>query len=533
MIELSLWYNIKDSDVYLHKGITYYSQGLYDDALGMFEMALKVDPVNVEALNYKGLSLIGLSRYDEAQKVFEDAIKLDPHNLVAHLGLGVVYLNKGKYDEALKELNKVSRKNPNSIEVHNLKGQVYYKMGKYEAAIRQYNEALKLDPKNAAIHYNKGLVYFAMGNYKKAIEEFDIAVTLEPTLFEAIRKLEEAKQKLLQQPTRPRQQKAKRQANDIDYSKWVGRKIYGYKVEGVLGEGGFGVVFLVSYGGKYYAMKIRKISYSQTTPNDLTQIALDVFQDLQTESANLINLSKKSPHLVEIFAIYIDSNKLRNVVQGNLREYTQSPPAIVMEYMEGGDIRAVVNDRTVYSSLWYKVVALIGYQIASALEVVHKEGYVHLDVKPENFFLSKKINFTTTQDILNQFINGSVIVKLGDLGAAKKIGQRVTEISPLYAPPEQFNVNSLADPKMDVFSLGASLYSLYKGVHGFNPPEIANSSYPDVVSKYYNYFNGLVNDCNMRGQNCNALERVLLWLVHPDPRQRPNMTTVKEWLSRV
>ncbi|BCU70323.1 tetratricopeptide repeat protein [Stygiolobus caldivivus] len=530
---MSLWYNIKDSDVYLHKGITYYSQGLYDDALGMFEMALKVDPANVEAHNYKGLSLIGLSRYDEAQREFEDVLKLDPQNLVAHLGLGVVLLNKGKYEEALKEFNKVSRKNPNSVEVHNLKGQAYYKMGKYESAIRQYNEALKLDPKNAAIHYNKGLVYFAMGNYRKAIEEFDIAVTLEPTLFEAIRKLEEAKLKLSQQPPKTRQHRAVKNTQDIDYSKWIGRKIYGYKIENILGEGGFGIVFLVSYSGKYYAMKVRKISYSQGISNSLTKIALDVFQDLQTESANLISLSKKSPHLVEIYAIYIDSNKLRNAIEGNMREYTQSPPAIIMEYMEGGDIRSIVNDRIVYSSLWYKVVASIGYQIASALEVVHKEGYVHLDVKPENFFLSKKVNVNTAQDLLSYFSGGSLTVKLGDLGAAKRIGQRVTEISPLYAPPEQFNPNSIADPKMDIFALGASLYSLYKGVSGFNPPEISNSTYPDVVSKYYAYFNNLVNDCNMRGQNCNTLERVLLWLVHPDPRQRPSMTTVKEWLSRV
>lgn len=62
-------------------------------------------------------------------------------------------------------------------------------------------------------------------------------------------------------------------------------------------------------------------------------------------------------------------------------------PAIVMELMTGGTAEDLVKKEAVFlSSNWPSVVRIIFMSTARALSVVHRENYVHLDVKPRNIF---------------------------------------------------------------------------------------------------------------------------------------------------
>jgi hypothetical protein len=56
-------------------------------------------------------------------------------------------------------------------------------------------------------------------------------------------------------------------------------------------------------------------------------------------------------------------------------------------------------------------------------------------------------------------MTGKVKVKLGDLGAAKRVGTSFDQYTAEYAPVEQVRAILLgggADPKMDIFAFGAS-----------------------------------------------------------------------------
>lgn len=289
---------------------------------------------------------------------------------------------------------------------------------------------------------------------------------------------------------------------------WIGKTIYGYTIVGEIGEGGNAKVFKAIFNNNFYAIKIPKIP---PPSNTITVQAFRTFQYMSNESSNLIQLSTKSQYLVKIFAIYIDVNKIIDIYRGNLTTYFNYPPAIIMEYMEGGNVWQLVKDVFFYSSIWDKIVAKIGLEVAEALKVIHNEGYVHLDVKPSNFLLSKKVNVNTAQELLRLLNSGQLVVKLGDLGSAKKKGQIVDQLTPEYAPPEQFTYNK-ADPSMDIFSLGASLYALYKGKIGFNPKFISN------ISDYVKYYKSL--------SPSNDFEKYLLKMTAPDPKDRPNIDDV-------
>ncbi|KAI9180704.1 hypothetical protein LWI28_007373 [Acer negundo] len=87
------------------------------------------------------------------------------------------------------------------------------------------------------------------------------------------------------------------------------------------------------------------------------------------------------------------------------------------------------------------------HQIAMALQFIHEKGIAHLDVKPDNIY----------------FKNG--VYKLGDFGCATLLDKSlpIDEGDARYMPQEILNERYDYLDKVDIFSLGASIYELIKG----------------------------------------------------------------------
>ncbi|KAG2648361.1 hypothetical protein PVAP13_1NG033900, partial [Panicum virgatum] len=87
------------------------------------------------------------------------------------------------------------------------------------------------------------------------------------------------------------------------------------------------------------------------------------------------------------------------------------------------------------------------YQICEGLDFIHERGVAHLDVKPDNIY----------------FRNG--IYKLGDFGCATLINRSlaIEDGDSRYMPPEMLNDKYEHLDKVDIFSLGATVYELIRG----------------------------------------------------------------------
>jgi eukaryotic-like serine/threonine-protein kinase len=127
---------------------------------------------------------------------------------------------------------------------------------------------------------------------------------------------------------------------------------------------------------------------------------------------------------------------------------------LVMEYLEGIDLQAKLK-----RDGKFPISEAIDYILhaAAGLHHIHKRGLVHRDVKPSNLFLDKK-----------------GVIKILDMGLARffldptdNLTQRLDKGAVVgtvdFIAPEQAIQNASVDARADIYSLGATLYTLVTG----------------------------------------------------------------------
>ena len=122
--------------------------------------------------------------------------------------------------------------------------------------------------------------------------------------------------------------------------------------------------------------------------------------------------------------------------------------AIVMEMVEGRDLRSILDER---GSLAIEDAVEVAVQLAQALGAAHQHGVIHRDVKPANVI-----------------VRADRRVKLSDFGIAKALGDTtLTESGSFvgtlkYLAPEQIE-GSPVDGRTDLYSLSILLFEMLTG----------------------------------------------------------------------
>ena len=137
---------------------------------------------------------------------------------------------------------------------------------------------------------------------------------------------------------------------------------------------------------------------------------------------------------------------------------------LVMEYVAGGDLYGHLKRR---GTLMEKEACAIAARCARGLVAIHAAGLIHRDLKPENIFLLP----TKAGEMAEP--------KIGDLGMARHTegDDRMTMTgtacgTPAYMAPEQIRGSGDLDARVDVYALGATLFTLLTGRKPFEGPTI-------------------------------------------------------------
>ncbi|MBE6239952.1 MAG: hypothetical protein E7115_00405 [Bacteroidales bacterium] len=230
-----------------------------------------------------------------------------------------------------------------------------------------------------------------------------------------------------------------------------------YRIEKLLGQGGFGITYLAVQSGLD-----RKVAIKEFFMKDLCERDADTSSvTLGTSGSRQTVIRFKEKFIRE--AKTIASLRHPNIVNIHDVFEENGTAYYVMEYHDGGSLSSL--------DLPLSVEQASGYirQIASALSYLHKRNTMHLDVKPSNILLDESGNA-----VLIDFGVSKHYDQAGHQTSSTPVG-----ISHGYAPGEQYQQNVLSfSPTTDIYALGATFYKLLTGLTPPHQNEVAENGLP-------------------------------------------------------
>lgn len=275
-----------------------------------------------------------------------------------------------------------------------------------------------------------------------------------------------------------------------------GQAIHEYRIERVLGGGGFGVTYLAQDANLQLPVAIKEyfpahvavrgsdnaVSVRSAEAAERFDWGLERFIDEARALASF-----RHPNIVRVLRYFKDNGTAY----------------IVMDYESGDPLKHWVSRQP---GLDQAALLRLVFPLLDGLEAVHKLNFLHRDIKPDNIYIRA---------------DGSPV--LLDFGAARRVSQEhdmTNIVSPGFAPFEQYHSKGNQGPWTDLYSLGAVLYWL---ATGRKPLEAAARVREDSMPKAV--------DVASRAAFGEALLRAIDWALQPNEQDRPqNVAALREAL---
>ena len=175
-LEVALRMDPANVEARYHLGRVRYQQNRFDLAIEAFQEVLSKDPGNVKAQDNLGLSLDAENKTDEAIAAYRKAIALDSgaaiHNEQPYLNLGALFAKSNRPEEAVPLLARASEIAPKSAKPRYELGKAYFDLNRLEPAQREAEQAVLLEPGDKSSHYLLGRIYQRQGKTRLAEEQF-------------------------------------------------------------------------------------------------------------------------------------------------------------------------------------------------------------------------------------------------------------------------------------------------------------------------------------------------------------------------
>jgi serine/threonine protein kinase len=263
-----------------------------------------------------------------------------------------------------------------------------------------------------------------------------------------------------------------------------------YRIERLLGVGGFGLTYLAVDQNLNL-----KVALKEYLPGEIALRGADQsIVPTSPETAESFNWGKRRfldesrtlasfrhPHIVRVMRFF----------EANGSAY------MVMEFVEGAPLGDWIKPRRPLPEAHLRALVM---PLLEGLEVVHKAGYTHRDIKPGNIYMRED----DTPVLL-------------DFGSARMQASELTAVvSPGYAPFEQYHTQGNQGPWSDLYALGGVLYWV---VTGNRPHEAAARVQQDTMPSAVQ-----AGDRSLYGAELLA---AIDWALAPGERERPQ--SVGEW----
>ena len=222
-----------------------------------------------------------------------------------------------------------------------------------------------------------------------------------------------------------------------------GYKLHWYHIIKILGQGGFGITYLA-----HDTNLDQQVAIKEYLPTDLAVRENDI-------SVHPVSEGHRESYEWGLERFISEARTLAKFKHHNivrvLSVFTENNTAyMVMEYEHGEPMDALLKNRNTIEEEKLKSILM---PMLDGLEQIHKEGFIHRDIKPPNIYIRT---------------DGSPV--LLDFGSARQsLGiqtQTLTAmVSPGYAPFEQYtSKGDKQGPWTDIYGLGATMYRAVTGI---------------------------------------------------------------------
>lgn len=174
-----------EEDTDLAKGVDFFSQGNYDEAIKYFEKVIEKFPSSIEGYYNIGVCYLRIGEVDKAVASLEKAVELNPEAIESYFALGECYFTKGETEKAINTFTRAAELQPDNPKAHYNLGIVFYKHDMLDEALVSFNKVINLNPKFSSAYYQAALACIKKGDFKKAIDYFENFLKLEPNAPEA------------------------------------------------------------------------------------------------------------------------------------------------------------------------------------------------------------------------------------------------------------------------------------------------------------------------------------------------------------
>jgi adenylate cyclase len=147
-----------------------YYEWKWKEAYETIQRALKLNRGAISAYRMLGYYYITMGRKDDAVRIYEDAVKLDPLSAILNQGLGNMYVFSERYDDAIKQADKVLEIDPNMRIGIELKAWAIGLKGDWEEALKLFQAVHRLTNHPLKGLMGVGYALAALGRREEALE---------------------------------------------------------------------------------------------------------------------------------------------------------------------------------------------------------------------------------------------------------------------------------------------------------------------------------------------------------------------------
>ena len=232
-----------------------------------------------------------------------------------------------------------------------------------------------------------------------------------------------------------------------------------YRIIRPLGQGGFGITYLAEQVGLGRRVVIKEFFMRDYCDRDSssTRITMGTSGARDTVASFLRKFLKEARNIASLRHANIIA--IHDVFEENDTAY------YVMEYHSGGSLGSLVSNGALSEERALRYIR----QVASAVRYIHLKHIMHLDIKPENILIDEDDNVVLIDFGLSKGYDNS-----GMQTSTTPVG-----ISHGYAPIEQYTPGGVGEfsPATDIYSLGATLFTLFTGKVPRSAMETMNTGY--------------------------------------------------------